>query len=50
MRYVKEKQKNEPYACRLTIEYKNAQPRYLYVDGNFADAMSEAGRIINHEH
>jgi len=50
MRYVKEKQKNEPCACRLTIEYKNAQPRYLYVDGNFSDAMSEAGRIINHEH
>lgn len=50
MRYVKEKQKNEPCACNLTIEYKNAQPRYAYVDGNFSDAMSEAGRIINGEH
>ncbi|WP_294966994.1 hypothetical protein [Sulfurimonas sp.] len=49
MRYVKAKRKNEPYACRLIIEYRNAQPRYIYVSGNFDNAMSEAGRILDNE-
>ena len=50
MRYVKAKRKNEPCECRLTVEYKNAYPKYVHVLGDFNEAMSEAGRILCNEY